>query len=114
MCPLLPVAYNWGTDIKVWGPWVSAVRRGLPGSARASLIMGWENREASGVCGCMGGRGGLKASRDRWMDRDAVGRMVGVGEGSRAACSPVSPLSLEPVSDEYPRVRVGRGGPSQA
>lgn len=79
--------------------------------------MGWENREASAVCGCMGGRGGLKASRDRCMDRDAVGRMVMVGSGRGAGqpvASPVSPLSLEPVSSEYPRARVGRGRPSQA
>lgn len=51
--------------------------------------MGWENREASDVCGCMGGRGGLKASRDRCMDRDAVGRMVMVGSG-RGAGQPVA------------------------
>lgn len=40
MCPLLPGAYSWGTDIKVWGPWVSAVRRGLPGLPGEALIMG--------------------------------------------------------------------------
>jgi hypothetical protein len=67
---------------------------------------GWE---AGGALGCTGTRG-----QGSCIASGCDGQDGGVEKESMAACSPMSPLSHNLRSGEHPRVKVGRGRPSQA